>query len=80
MKANSQIGEVDMRSNMLSPETVVAFGDVFGSRVNCQWQQEPPKVDKTTGKALVRRVADGFGGGVVARREAKKAAKNTKKQ
>ena len=78
LSENVSIAEVDMRSNMLSPETVAAFGTSFGQRVNCRWQQEPPKVDKQTGVQQCRTVADGFGGGVAARRAAKKAAKAAK--
>ena len=80
LRENTSIAEVDMRSNMLSPEVVSAFGDVFGTRVNCRWQQEPPKADRT-GKIPQRRlVADGFGGGVKAKRAAKKAAKENAKR
>ena len=74
LKSNDAISEVDMRSNMLSPETVAAFGDAFGDRVNCRWQQEPPKMDRS-GAPQRRLVADGFGGGVKAKRAAKKLAK-----
>jgi Ran GTPase-activating protein (RanGAP) involved in mRNA processing and transport len=77
LTVNTTIAEVDMRANMLSPEVVAAFGDVFGNRVNCRWQQEPPKALRDGGPEQARMVADGSlpGGGVVARRAAKKAAK-----
>ena len=80
LRENSSIAEVDMRSNMLSPEVVSAFGDVFGARVNCRWQQEPPKADRTGKIPQQRLVADGFGGGVKAKRAAKKAAKENAKR
>jgi Ran GTPase-activating protein (RanGAP) involved in mRNA processing and transport len=79
LRENTSIAEVDMRSNMLSPEVVSAFGDVFGTRVNCRWQQEPPKMDRS-GAPQKRLVADGFGGGVKAKRAAKKAAKENAKR
>ena len=46
LSANAGLDEVDMRSNMLSPELVEAFGGRFGDRVNCRWQQEPPKAEE----------------------------------
>ena len=79
LKSNDAISEVDMRSNMLSPEVVAAFGDAFGDRVNCRWQQEPPKMDRS-GAPQRRLVADGFGGGVKAKRAAKKLAKENAKR
>lgn len=66
LEANEKLSEVDMRSNMLSPETVDEFGEIFGARVNCRWQQEPPKKDGK-GVAQTKMVAEG-GGGVAARR------------
>jgi Ran GTPase-activating protein (RanGAP) involved in mRNA processing and transport len=66
LEANEKLSEVDMRSNMLSPEVVDEFGKVFGERVNCRWQQEPPKKDRK-GVAQSKMVAEG-GGGVAAKR------------
>lgn len=74
LEANEKLSEVDMRSNMLSPEVVDEFGKIFGERVNCRWQQEPPKMDRK-GVAQSKMVAEG-GGGVAAKRaeRAKKKA------
>lgn len=74
LEANEKLSEVDMRSNMLSPEVVDEFGKIFGERVNCRWQQEPPKKDRK-GVAQSKMVAEG-GGGVAAKRaeRAKKKA------
>lgn len=66
LEANEKLSEVDMRSNMLSPEVVDEFGKIFGERVNCRWQQEPPKMDRK-GVAQSKMVAEG-GGGVAAKR------------
>jgi hypothetical protein len=69
LSANAGLDEVDMRSNMLSPELVEAFGGRFGDRVNCRWQQEPPKAEeREVGVARRAKVASEGGGAVAAKR------------
>jgi Ran GTPase-activating protein (RanGAP) involved in mRNA processing and transport len=69
LSANAGLDEVDMRSNMLSPELVEAFGGRFGDRVNCRWQQEPPKAEeREVGVARKAKVASEGGGAVAAKR------------
>jgi len=42
LDVNSVLEDVDLRSNMISPEGQKRF-QLFGDRVNCRWQLEPPK-------------------------------------
>ena len=73
LNVNSVVREVDMRSNMLSPETVDSFGSRFGERVNCRWQQEPPK--KNASGAPLRKMVGTGGGNVQAKRDMRAAKK-----
>jgi hypothetical protein len=51
-----------MRSNQLSPETVQTFTRAFGERINCRWQQEPPrKKTSASGAPPVKMLATGGG-------------------